>query len=457
MTSRCSVLPPIGAVLGNLGFCAVMGVASAVAVEVPAVAHTHAATLRPKAVERTPAFPTARDGGIQRFGSAGVPANPRSESVMIYDNTTGPGAEYYSGQAGQEAVDDVHATGSGYLRRIGFEYVESDSLATDLEALVTVYDNPWGLDIDLVRLAGPYVVTGLLPGRHFAHLDVFDWVVVGPDLWIGVQFTRRSTGLVINETPSVGSSHDYYLENGNFFYFGGDPEANFSLQVEVGGPAQTLSLDVHPGSCPNPINVKSQGTTSAAILGAADVIVREIDTSSILLEGVAPIGTAYEDVATPASGDTCSCTTAGKDRFEDLTLKFDTQELVAALGTPLPAEERVVRMTGRFLDGTPFVSQDCIVLKGLAATIANPPTILTVLTTPFDRVQELEYEVSERSQVSLTIYDVRGRVVQAIVREVQPTGTYLARWDASDSPGGVYFCRLRVGESLGTLKLVLIR
>jgi hypothetical protein len=377
--------------------------------------------------------------------------------VVIHDNTTGPGTEYYNGQAGQEAIDDVHAAGSGYLRRIGFEYVEPDPSASDLEARVTVYDNPWGLDIDLVRLAGPYVVTGLLPGRHLAYLEVFDWVEVGPDLWIGVQFTRRSTGLVINDTPSVGSSHDYYLENGTFFYFGGDPNANFSLRVEVGGPAQTLSLDIHPGSCPNPVNVKSHGVTPAAILGTADVVVREIDTSSILLEGVAPIRTAYEDVATPASGETCSCTTAGKDRFEDLTLKFDTQELVAALGTLLPAEERILHMTGRFLDGTPFVSQDCIVLKGLAATSATVPTILTVLTTPSDRVQELEYEIQERSQVSLMVYDARGRVVRAIVREVQSAGTYLARWDASDSPGGVYFCRLRVGESFGTLKIVLIR
>ena len=55
--------------------------------------------------------------------------------------------------------------------------------------------------------------------------------------------------------------------------------------------------------------------------------------ATIQLEGVDPIRSGYEDVATPVSDiSDCNCTKDGPDGHLDLTLKFDTQEIVAALG-----------------------------------------------------------------------------------------------------------------------------
>jgi hypothetical protein len=64
-------------------------------------------------------------------------------------------------------------------------------------------------------------------------------------------------------------------------------------------------VDIKPGSCPNPFNVKSKGVLPVAILGAEDFDVTMIDPSEILLsrdgieEGVPPLRWSYEDVATP--------------------------------------------------------------------------------------------------------------------------------------------------------------
>jgi glucose/arabinose dehydrogenase len=52
----------------------------------------------------------------------------------------------------------------------------------------------------------------------------------------------------------------------------------------------------------------------------------------VLPAEVAPIRVARQDVATPELGDVCSCNDAGADGIDDLTLKFDTQRVVATLG-----------------------------------------------------------------------------------------------------------------------------
>ena len=41
-----------------------------------------------------------------------------------------------------------------------------------------------------------------------------------------------------------------------------------------------VPVDIKPGSCPNPLNVKSRGILPAAILGSADFDIEQIDTAT---------------------------------------------------------------------------------------------------------------------------------------------------------------------------------
>jgi hypothetical protein len=124
-----------------------------------------------------------------------------------------------------------------------------------------------------------------------------------------------------------------------------------------------VSLDIRPGGCPNPINSRTRGVVPAALLGTGDFDVSSIDVSTLQLEGVAPVLSSYEDVATPYEGDLCGCTEAGMDGFMDLTLKFDAQELASALGS-MAGGDRVLTLTGALLDGTPIEGQDCMIYVG---------------------------------------------------------------------------------------------
>ena len=127
----------------------------------------------------------------------------------------------------------------------------------------------------------------------------------------------------------------------------------------------TIEIDIKPQSCPNPLNTKSKGVLPVAVLGTADLDVNDIDVSSIKLEGVAPIKSSLEDVSTPVVNpqSECECTTDGADGFDDLTLKFDRQDIVAALGSVSDGDEVVLTLTGELKDGTPIEGTDCIIVK----------------------------------------------------------------------------------------------
>jgi hypothetical protein len=71
-----------------------------------------------------------------------------------------------------------------------------------------------------------------------------------------------------------------------------------------------IPIDIKPGSCPNPLNVKSGGVVPMAILGTEDWSVddldqesvrvwREDDTGTLLGGAVEPLRYSYEDTATP--------------------------------------------------------------------------------------------------------------------------------------------------------------
>ena len=127
-----------------------------------------------------------------------------------------------------------------------------------------------------------------------------------------------------------------------------------------------VEIDIKPASCPNPVNTKSKGVLPVAILGTEDFDVSEIDVSTVLLEGVAPIRYDWDDMATSYNGfskdDCLDCTEEGPDGFMDLTLKFDTQELVAALGEINDGDCMPLMITGELFDGTPIEGSDLVVI-----------------------------------------------------------------------------------------------
>jgi len=133
-------------------------------------------------------------------------------------------------------------------------------------------------------------------------------------------------------------------------------------------PELWVAVDIKPGSCPNPLNLKSKGVLPVAILGTDDYDVTTIDPNSIGFSigdvNVWAIRYSYEDVAAPVSDENeCECTVEGPDGYTDLTLKFETQAIVEALGEVTDGEEWILLLTGVLHDDTPIEAEDCIVIR----------------------------------------------------------------------------------------------
>lgn len=85
--------------------------------------------------------------------------------------------------------------------------------------------------------------------------------------------------------------------------------------------------------------------------------------------------------------------------------------------------------------------------------------ILSTYPNPFNPSTTLSYDLSENADISLTIYDVNGQVVEALVLGYQPAGKYEIIWNSQSTDGhsisaGVYFARIAAGDQSQTIKLL---
>jgi hypothetical protein len=263
---------------------------------------------------------------------------------------------------------------------------------------------------------------------------------------------------------------------------------------------KSVRLDSKPGSCPNPLNAISRGrgkpVLPAAIVGCDNFDVNEIDPETVTLNGVSPLRWSYEDVSTPTDKieDSCACSEDGPDGYEDLTLKFDRQDIISSLsynssnqpgtmaasarstslandgsgnlehsGPPLRGSY-LLRVEGQLNDGSSFEGYDCVVLmtKGdpVAAPINDTPRELALIgnhPNPFNPVTRISLYLPQAVHVTVDIYNVLGQRIDQLVDWVMEPGEQVVEWDGTRHASGVYFYRLQVGESIETKKMLLLK
>jgi outer membrane protein assembly factor BamB len=276
----------------------------------------------------------------------------------------------------------------------------------------------------------------------------------------------------LESSPAIANGVVYVgNENGKVYAFG--------------TPVVQVALDIKPTSCPNPLNVKSKGVLPVAILGTEDFDVMDIDPATILLEGVAPIRYNYEDVATPFEGELCDCHELGPDGYTDMTLKFRTQDIVAAIAVMsnktapvnslhLGSWEMVeLTLTGMTLEGQEIEGHDCVRVmwkdknaetadEGEAGGVVVTDASIDVLyPSSFASGTQITFGLPEPTHVTLSVFDAAGRRVKTLVNEAMPGGIHSVSWNGRDNsgvrvPSGVYFIMMNAPGIEKAAKMVMV-
>lgn len=76
---------------------------------------------------------------------------------------------------------------------------------------------------------------------------------------------------------------------------------------------------------------------------------------------------------------------------------------------------------------------------------------------PFNPSTTIEFSIPERSFVKLTIHNLLGQEIEALVSEEKEAGTYRTQWSAAKLPSGVYLYRLETPKFQMTKKMLLVK
>ena len=91
-----------------------------------------------------------------------------------------------------------------------------------------------------------------------------------------------------------------------------------------------------------------------------------------------------------------------------------------------------------------------------------PLTLKQNYPNPFNPSTTIVFYLPERTDVSLNVYDVSGRLIRALESGALGAGWHSAAWDGTSASGkvavsGTYFYRLKTGKQTVTCKMVLLR
>ena len=100
--------------------------------------------------------------------------------------------------------------------------------------------------------------------------------------------------------------------------------------------------------------------------------------------------------------------------------------------------------------GNVFVNQ-------IGASVPSSYSLGQNYPNPFNPSTVVRFQLSVFCDVSLKVYDVKGREVQTLVNERLRAGTYEAKFDGSGLNSGVYYYKLVAGDISETKKMLLLK
>lgn len=83
--------------------------------------------------------------------------------------------------------------------------------------------------------------------------------------------------------------------------------------------------------------------------------------------------------------------------------------------------------------------------------------LMSPFPNPFNNRTMIQFSIPEGNEITLTIIDMEGRVVEELIQEFMTPGRYSTEWDAKGLSSGIYMAQLKTEGKSQNIKVVLLR
>jgi len=100
--------------------------------------------------------------------------------------------------------------------------------------------------------------------------------------------------------------------------------------------------------------------------------------------------------------------------------------------------------------------------------IDNPSGLAKMFTldqnypNPFNALTTINYQIATQTKVSISIYDITGRIINTVVNDNKSPGKYSVIWNGRNTYGkplasGIYFYQIETDSFIKTRKMLLVK
>jgi hypothetical protein len=83
--------------------------------------------------------------------------------------------------------------------------------------------------------------------------------------------------------------------------------------------------------------------------------------------------------------------------------------------------------------------------------------IKSIYPNPVSYTTNIDYQITERGKVNLSIYNASGQLVETIISFTQAPGAYTLTLDASNYTGGIYTCRVTTQNAASAVMFQVVK
>ena len=100
--------------------------------------------------------------------------------------------------------------------------------------------------------------------------------------------------------------------------------------------------------------------------------------------------------------------------------------------------------------------------NGSVGTKPSTYTLQQNYPNPFNPMTKINYSIPEKAFVSISVYDIHGRMLKTMVNQNQETGKYFIDWNSKNEhglsvPAGMYFYTIKTKSFKQTKKMILLK